>query len=69
MLIPAEDLALIDSVASPNRTAFMVAAAREAAKRLAREREDEELARILDENADEDKALLREFAGTMGDGL
>jgi len=69
MLIPDDDLALIDSVASPNRTAFMVSAAREAAKRLARRREDEELVRILDERAGEDRALLAEFDGTMADGV
>jgi uncharacterized protein (DUF1778 family) len=69
MVIPDEDLALIDAAASPNRTAFMLSAAREAARRVLREREDAELARILDESADEDRALLEEFSGLMADGL
>jgi hypothetical protein len=59
MVIPDADLAVIDEVASPNRTAFM----------LRRERDDAEIARILNENAAEDRALLEEFAGTLADGL
>jgi len=43
--------------------------AREAAARLTREREDAEVARLLDESAPEDNALLEEFAGTLADGL
>jgi hypothetical protein len=31
--------------------------------------QDDELVRILDEDADEDALLLEEFAGTLGDGL
>ena len=69
MVVPDVDLALIDEVASPNRTAFMVAAAKAAAIRVLRQREDEEIARILDESADEDRALLEEFSGTLADGL
>jgi len=69
MVIPDADLAVIDEVASPNRTAFMLAAAREAALRLRRERDDAEIARILNENAAEDRALLEEFARTLADGL
>ncbi|MBV8644429.1 MAG: hypothetical protein JO225_10990 [Candidatus Eremiobacteraeota bacterium] len=69
MVIPDADLAIIDEVAAPNRTAFMLAAAREAALRLRRQREDAEIARLLDEGADEDRALLDEFAGTLADGL
>lgn len=69
MVIPDADLALIDEVAAPNRSAFMLAAARDAALRLRRERDDAEIARILTESAAEDRALLEEFAGTMSDGL
>ena len=68
MIVPDADLALIDEVATPNRTAFMVAAAREAALRIRRRRDDAELARILDESAADDRALLDEFDGTAGDG-
>ena len=69
MIIPDEELALIDQVASPNRSAFMLAAAREAAARIRRQRLDEEIVRCLDETADEDAVLAAEFAGTAGDGL
>lgn len=69
LLVPDDDLDLIDSVATPNRTTFMVAAAREAALRVRRERENRELAAILDASADEDGLLLAEFDGTAADGL
>jgi uncharacterized protein (DUF1778 family) len=69
MVVPDEDLALIDAAASSNRTAFMLSAAREAARRVLREREDAELARILEESAEEDRVLLGEFSGTLADGL
>ena len=68
LLVPDADLAFIDEVAAPNRTAFMLAASREAALRVHRERDDAEIARILDENVPEDRALLDEFAGTVADG-
>jgi hypothetical protein len=69
MLIADADLAEIDEVASPSRTAFMVGAAKAAAAKLRRERQDAEVARLLDESAAEDGALLQEFAGTVADGL
>ena len=69
MLIPDEDLALIDAVAVPNRTAFMIKAAKEAALRVQREREDQEIARICTENAERDRALAEEFAAADADGL
>ena len=69
LIVPVEDLALIDEVATPNRTAFMVAASREAALRVRREREARELAEILDARADDDRDLLVEFEGTTADGL
>ena len=69
MLIPDADLADIDEVASPNRTAFMLAAAKAAAAKVRRERQDAEIVRLLDESAAEDRALLEEFTGTVADGL
>ncbi|GAC1414182.1 MAG: hypothetical protein NVS2B17_32710 [Candidatus Velthaea sp.] len=69
MLIPEADLAAIDAVAAPNRTAFMIAAAKEAALRIGREREDAEIGRICAENADRDAELAQEFSGTLADGL
>jgi len=69
MLLSDEDLAIIDAAASPNRTAFMVAAAKEVAIRLRRAREDAEIEAIMRENADEDVALAQEFESTLSDGL
>jgi hypothetical protein len=69
LIVPEDDLALIDEVAAPNRTAFMVAASREAALRARRERDDRELAAILDASADADRELLAEFDGTAADGI
>ena len=69
MLIADDDLALIDAAATPNRTAFMVAAAKEVALRVQRAKEDAEILRILAESADDDRALLDEFAATTADGL
>ncbi len=69
MLVPASDLAAIDEVATPNRTAFMLAAAGEAVARLRRERLRGEVVACLAETADEDRALADEFAGTASDGL
>ncbi|MBC5811083.1 MAG: hypothetical protein GIW95_09595 [Candidatus Eremiobacteraeota bacterium] len=69
MLVPEADLALIDAVAEPNRTAFMLAAAKAAALRVQRKREDIEIARILDEQVDQDRELMAEFACTSADGL
>ena len=36
---------------------------------LVRTQCDEEVERLLDESADEDRALLEEFSGTLADGL
>jgi hypothetical protein len=69
MVIPDDDLALIDAVAEPNRSAFMLAAAKEAALRRHRELLDTEIASCLAETADEDRTLAAEFAGVAGDGL
>lgn len=69
MIVPDADLAAIDAVARPNRTAFMVAAALEAAARINRRNEDDEIARICRASADRDKLLAEEAAGTLADGL
>jgi len=67
--IPDEDLALIDSEASSNRTQFMLTAAREAALRRRRERLDAEVTRILLEDTERDVAILDDLSDTMADGL
>lgn len=69
MLVPDADLVAIDAVATPNRTAFMIAAAKDAVSRLHRQRLDAEIARCLAETASDDAALAEEFAGTAADGL
>lgn len=69
MLLSDEDLAIIDAAATPNRTAFMVAAAKEVAARVRRAREDAEIEAIMRENADADAALAAEFESTLADGL
>lgn len=69
MVIPDADLAAIDEVASPNRTAFMLEAALFAVARVRRERLDAEVARCLAETADEDALLADTFSGTAADGL
>jgi hypothetical protein len=69
MLLSDEDLAIIDAAAAPNRTVFMVAAAREAAMRIRRARADDEIESIMRENAENDAALAAEFDSTLEDGL
>ncbi len=69
LLLSDEDLAIIDAAASPNRSAFMVAAAKEVAARIRRAREDEEIARICAEQADEDRELAADWECTLLDGL
>lgn len=69
LIVPDEDLELIDRAAVTNRTAFMVTAARDAAQRALRAREDEEIARICSATAARDEALAAEFEATVGDGL
>jgi uncharacterized protein (DUF1778 family) len=67
--VPADELAAIDAEAGENRTQFMLAAARDAVNRLRRERLDAEIGRILAEDAEENLAILDEFAHAMADGL
>jgi hypothetical protein len=69
MLISDEDLAIIDAAAVPNRTAFMVAAAKEVSQRVRRAREDAEIEAIMRESAPDDAVLAAEFEGTLSDGL
>lgn len=68
MLIPEADLRIIDSV-SKNRTAFMIEASVNEAKRRRRELEDAEIARICASNAERDRALAAEWESTLSDGL
>lgn len=69
LLVSDEDLAIIDGAAKPNRTAFMVAAAKEVARRIARAREDAEIEAAMRGNADLDARLAAEFECTLLDGL
>ena len=69
MIIPDADLIAIDEVASPNRTAFMLEATRQAVARIKRERLEIEIALCLAETAGDDPVLLEEFAGVAADGL
>lgn len=69
LVVPDEELAAIDEVAAPNRTAFMLAAAREAVARVRRQRVENEIARCLQETAADDAALLSDFDGVTADGL
>jgi hypothetical protein len=69
MSIPPEALALIDEVAAPNRTAFMIEAALDAARRRRRELEDADIAWICTEGSGRDQAITQEFVNTLGDAL
>ncbi|MFY9778981.1 MAG: hypothetical protein WAJ85_00545 [Candidatus Baltobacteraceae bacterium] len=69
MLIPDEALAEIDASAGGNRTAFMLAASLERARRERRRREDEEIAELCAANEAADAAVDAEWSGTSGDGL
>lgn len=69
MLVPDEQLAEIDAQAGGNRTAFMVAAAVERARRLKRERTDREIMAAIAADDELDFAVYREWEGTLADGL
>jgi hypothetical protein len=69
MFISPEALALIDEVAVPNRTAFMIEAALDAARRRRRELEDAEIAWICTEGSERDQAITQEFVNTLDDAL
>lgn len=68
MLLSDEDLAVIDAAAAPNRTAFMVAAAKEVAERVRRAREDALIEADMRANAESDAALTAEFDASLRDG-
>jgi uncharacterized protein (DUF1778 family) len=68
LLVSDEDLAIIDAAAKPNRSAFMVAAAREVAARIHRARIDAEVAAAVAESAEEDREITAEFDCTLNDG-
>jgi len=69
MFISEKDLAAIDAVAEPNRTAFMVDAARKAVKIQQARRLESDIIACLHETAEDDVALCREFSGTVADGV
>jgi hypothetical protein len=69
MLIPDEALSVIDAQADGNRTAFMIAASLERAKRMQRERMDAEIAASVRASDDEDFAVYEQWEGVVGDGL
>ena len=69
MVIPDDLLAKIDAEANGNRTAFMVSAAIEVAKRSHRERIDREIATDVTENADADAQVYSDWECTLADGL
>ncbi len=69
MVIPDNHLATIDTEANGNRTAFMVSAAIELAKRTRRERIDREIAADVAENADVDAQVYADWECTLADGL
>jgi hypothetical protein len=67
--IPDDVLAEIDAEAGNNRTQFILNAARAAIVRIKRERLDEEVGRILVEDAIENLEINQEFAHTLLDGI
>jgi homoserine kinase len=69
MLIPDEQLAVIDAQAGGNRTAFMIAAALERAKRLRRQRMDDEIAASVRASDADDSVVYDQWEATIGDGL
>ncbi len=69
MVVPDELLAKIDAEANGNRTAFMLAAAIEAAKRARRERIDREIAADVRENVNVDAGVYADWESTLADGL
>jgi uncharacterized protein involved in propanediol utilization len=69
MLIPDEALAEIDAQAGGNRTAFMVAAAIERARKLKRELTDREIAASIVANEEHDAEVYAQWEATIADGL
>ena len=69
MVVPDSQLAQIDAEANGNRTAFMVSAAIEAAKRTRRERIDREIAADIAAHTDLDARVYTDWEGAIADGL
>jgi len=69
MLIPADQLAEIDAQANGNRTAFMIEAAIERAKRLKRARIDDEIASSIRASEAGDFSEYEAWESTLNDGL
>ena len=69
MLVPDDQLAVIDAHAGGNRTAFMIAAAVERAKVIKRERMDAEIAASVRASDDDDFVVYSEWESVVGDGL
>jgi hypothetical protein len=69
MVIRDDLLEKIDAEANGNRTAFMVSAAIEVAKRTRRERIDREIAADIAENANVDAQVYSDWECTLADGL
>ena len=69
MVIPDAALAEIDESSNGNRTAFMIAAAVERARKIRRQRIDEEIAESCARNAELDLEVFRDWESTIGDGI
>jgi hypothetical protein len=69
MLIPDELLVEIDAQAGGNRTAFMVEAALDRARRVRREKLDREIIASLESDSDADSTEHAAWEVTMNDGL
>lgn len=68
MLVPDELLAEIDAQAGGNRTAFMVDAAVELARRARREKTDREIMGALDRDVERDARVYADWEATLNDG-
>ncbi len=69
MLIPDDLLIEIDAQAGGNRTAFMVEAALDRARRVRREKMDREIIASLENDADADEREHAAWEATTNDGL
>ena len=69
MLVPDEALAEIDEWSNGNRSSFMIAAALERARKIRRERMDDEIAESCARNAELDLEVFRDWECTIGDGI
>lgn len=68
MLVPDDLLAEIDAQADGNRTAFMLGAALERARRARREKIDREIIAALDRDAEPDAIVYNDWEVTLNDG-